>query len=127
MEAHAPATDPAAGANAKSASYLAPELISELELGNKVLSDCRAILLAGIGQSSANQADQLQRFVKSGGTLMLFVGEPVTAEAYNATLLPRGLLPGPLVKRVSATGGRDAYALDFKPDSVLDPLLRKFQ
>jgi Mg-chelatase subunit ChlD len=129
MQALAPGADePAAnGSQGKRSSYLAPELVSDLELGNKVLSDYRAVILAGVGNITPHQADQLKRFVESGGTLMMFMGEPVNGDNYNATLLPRGLLPGPLVKRVSATGNQEPFSFDFKPNGNVHELLNKFK
>ncbi|MCS7034683.1 MAG: hypothetical protein NZ561_11935, partial [Phycisphaerae bacterium] len=117
---------PAVPLGRRSASYALPELISDIELGNKVLAEYRAIILAGVGQVSAPQADLLRRFVIDGGTLIIFMGEPVTAENYNQILLPRQLLPGPLTKRLSVTADQRGYQFDFKPHGLLHPLLRVF-
>lgn len=108
-------------------SYVLPESISDLELGNKVLGDYRAIILAGVSQISAQEADQLKVFVEQGGTLMVFMGEPVNAENYNQTLLPRKLMPGTLAKRMSASGNQSPFHFDFKPYGSLHPLLHVFQ
>lgn len=127
MEALAPrSVEPIVNANNKPSGYLAPELVSDLEFGGKVVHDYRAVILAGVGQISANSADQLKQFVEAGGTLMIFMGEPVSSENYNTVLLPRGLLPGPLAKRISTGGGRDPFYLDFKPERP-HPLLHKFE
>lgn len=107
-------------------SYVLPERISDLELGGRVLGDYRAVILAGVGQISAPLADQIQKFVEQGGTLMLFMGEPVTADNYNQTLLSRGLLPGPLTKRLSAAAG-EQFRFDFKPNGPMHPLLSIFR
>jgi hypothetical protein len=111
---------------ARSNSYVSPELISDLELGNKVLGDYRAVILAGVGQLSTAQADQLALFVKNGGALIVFMGEPVVAENYNQVLLPRGLMPGALTKRVSAASDQNGFLFDFKPHGSLHPLLSLF-
>ena len=76
-------------------------MISDLELGNKVLTDYSAVLLAGVGQITASEADRLRDYVEHGGTLMFFMGDAVDKENYNSMLLPRKLIPGPLVKLVS--------------------------
>lgn len=110
----------------QSDSYISPELITDLELGNKVLGDYSAVALAGVGQISPSEADALQKFVRQGGTLMLFMGDAVTKENYNAMLLPRHLLPGPLVKLMSSGSNQQAFHFDFKPKSVLHPLLHIF-
>ena len=107
-------------------SYVAPEVITDLELGNKVLGDYSAVVLAGVGQLTVSEADALQRFVEQGGTLMLFMGDAVNKENYNSLLLPRKLLPGPLVKLMSVGANEKAYNFDFKPKSVLHPFLQIF-
>jgi Mg-chelatase subunit ChlD len=124
----APPRENAAPGGAQSGSYVAPELASDLELGNKVLTDYRAVILAGVGQLQPAQADQLALFVKQGGALIIFMGEPVVAENYNSVLLPRHLLPGPLTKRVSASGDQSPFLFDFKPrGTVLHPMLKAFE
>jgi hypothetical protein len=112
--------------HARTSSYVAPELISDLELGNKILGDYRAIILAGVSQLTANQADQLKAFAEQGGTLMVFMGEPVNAEAYNQVLLPRGLVPGTLARRLSVSGDQQPFLFDFNPKGSLHPLLSIF-
>jgi hypothetical protein len=108
------------------ASYLLPEWISDIELGNRVLDDYRAVILAGVGQVAASQADLLARFVEDGGTLILFMGESVSSDNYNQVLLPRGLLPGPLARRVAVGSDQRGFTFDFKPMGALHPLLRVF-
>ncbi|MEA2710348.1 MAG: hypothetical protein QOF78_2949 [Phycisphaerales bacterium] len=121
-----PQEGPSESGATRSNSYVAPELISDLELGNKVLGDYRAVVLAGVGQISPTQADQLALFVKNGGALMIFMGEPVAAENYNQVLLPRGLMPGALTKRVTAGSGNNGFNFDFKPHAGVHPLLAEF-
>jgi hypothetical protein len=121
-----PREGPTEAGAARSDSYVAPELISDLELSNKVLGDYRAVILAGVGQISPTQADQLALFVKNGGALMIFMGEPVAAENYNQVLLPRGLMPGALTKRVTAGSGNNGFNFDFNP-KVVHPLLKEFE
>jgi hypothetical protein len=106
--------------------FVVPELISDLELGNKVLADYRAVILCSVAQVTAGQADQLAAFVNGGGTLMVWLGDNVSAENYNGVLLPRHLIPGPLTKRVSAGDGSAGFTFDFNPNGVLHPLLRAF-
>lgn len=120
----APGASP--GGAPRTSSYVASELISDLELGNKVLGNYRAVILAGVGQLPATQADALRNFVRQGGTLLLFMGEPVDAQNYNGVLLPRQLLPGPLVKRMQVAADQKAFVFDFNPRGVNHPLLREF-
>ena len=123
----APPTEASSQGNAKTNSAIAPELISDLELSNKVLNDYRAVILTNVAQVSAAQADQLQQFVQQGGTLMLFMGEQVNADNYNKVLLPRHLMPGPLTKRMSVGSDQKGYSFDFNPYGSLHPLLTIFR
>jgi hypothetical protein len=105
--------------------FAEPDLISDLELSSKVLSDYRAIMLCGVSQLTPIEADQLQTFVQNGGTLMVFLGDNIVQDNYNTVLLPRHLIPGPLTKRVLASDDK-AFHFDFNPNGVLHPLLRAF-
>ena len=105
--------------------FAAPDLISDLELGNHVLTDYRAVMLCDVNQFTPGEADQLQSFVSSGGTLMIFLGDDISSENYNSVLLPRHLIPGPLTKRVIAAEDK-AFHFDFNPNGVLHPLLKAF-
>jgi hypothetical protein len=111
----------------RSDSYVQPEVISDLELGNKVLTEYRAVILTNVSQLSATQADQIQRFVQQGGTLMLFMGEQVNRQAYNDVLLPRHLMPGALVRPVSVGADQRGFQFDFKPNGLVHPMLSVFR
>jgi len=113
--------------DSKSAGYIATERISDLELGNKVLTDFRCICLCGVGQIQDVEAAQLEQYVRQGGTVMLFMGDPVTAENYNATLYKHHLLPGPLTKRIMISGDQTPRRFDFDPHRPLNRLLADFQ
>jgi hypothetical protein len=121
--ADAPVPGPAAN---RTSSYVASELISDLELGNKVLSDYRAVILAGVGQLPPTQADTLRAFVEHGGSLILFMGEPVDASSYNNILLPRKLIPGQLIKRMQVASDQSPFLFDFNPKGVNHSLLKEF-
>ena len=110
----------------KFTSYVATERISDLELDSRVLSDYRCVDLCGVGNISDAQAAQLERFVRAGGTLMLFMGDPVTAENYNAVLLPHHLLPGRLTRRITVAADAVPRRFAFDPHSLLHPLLADF-
>ncbi len=116
-----------AGSDAKSQGYVATERISDLELDNKVLSDYRCICLCGVGDIQEAEAGELEQFVRQGGTLMVFMGDPVTAENYNATLYKHHLLPGPLTKRIMVSGDQTPRRFDFDPHRPLNRLLADFQ
>jgi hypothetical protein len=119
------ATDP--GKPPTSDSYVSPELITDLELGNKVLTDYSAVILTGVGSLTPAQADAIARFVQQGGTLMLFMGDAVNKENYNSVLLPRNLLPGPLVKLMSVGTNEKPFFFDFKPNGNVHRFLDVFR
>jgi hypothetical protein len=114
------------GQGGRSDGFVVPDPISDLELGNRVLGDYRAVILCSVAQVTPGQADQLATFVNGGGTLMVWLGDNVSAENYNAVLLPRHLIPGPLIKRVVAPDGGAGFNFDFNYNGVLHPLLRAF-
>ena len=105
--------------------FAAPDLISDLQLDNHVLTDYRAVILCGVSQFTTGEADQLHNFVINGGTLMVFLGENIVADNYNSVLLPKQLIPGPLTKRVIANEDK-AFYFDFNPNGTLHPLLKAF-
>jgi hypothetical protein len=125
-EAGSGAPDTGDASALKSDSPFAPQLISDLELPNKALADYRVVILADVGQVQPAQADQLQKFVQGGGLLMLFMGDQVSGENYTSVLLPRGLLPGPLMRRVSIAPDQKPFNFAFNPEGSLHPLLSVF-
>lgn len=123
----APKTEIAPDGSIRSSTYVVPEVISDLEFGNKVLADYNAVILTNVASLSPPQADQLAKWVRQGGTLMIFLGEQVNPDAYNSILLSRKLLPGKLVARKSPPAGAK-YTFDFSPTSpILHPLLADFK
>jgi hypothetical protein len=119
-----------AGANdagGKTDSYVAPEVISDLELGNKVLGDYRAVILTNVSQIQPSVGDALAAFVRQGGTLLMYMGEQVNPDAYTQVLLPRGLLAGPLTRRVSVGSDQKGFVFDFKPSGNLHPFMELFR
>ncbi len=109
-------------------SYIAPDLISDIELGNRVFNDFRAVVLANVAQIAEKDADRLQKFVKDGGTLLIFMGDQVNGDAYNRLLLPRQLMPGKLIARKTDTGvDAKGFTFDFNPEGNTHRLLNIFK
>jgi hypothetical protein len=96
------ALTPAHDQQIKTLSSFITEPISDLELGNRALSEYSAVVLADVGQLTGPEADRLKQYVDQGGTLVLFMGDSIDKNNYNSILLPRKLMPGPLVKLVAA-------------------------
>ena len=82
---------------------------------------------AASGQISEAAGRRPAAFVVSGGTLLVFMGDPVRKDNYNDVLLPRKLLPGPLIKRVDSGPDGAGFIFDFKPTDVHHPFLRLFK
>lgn len=110
-----------------SMSYLAPEVISDLELPDKPLSEYRAVVMADVASVTATMADRIRGFVEQGGTLILFAGEQIDAESYGSNLLSRSLMPGRLVKRIRVAEGGKPFTFDFKPAGNVHPFLFAFR
>lgn len=104
--------------------YVSVTRVSDLELGGRRLGEFRAVILAGVGGIDEIVAEQIARYVRSGGTLIQWLGETTTADNDNRRLLPRGLLPGTLGRRVRAdesqTGDDDIglFRFDLDPRRV---------
>ena len=120
-----PLEDPTKGN--KTASNFITEAISDLELGNRVLSEYSAVILADVAQLTGPEADRLKQFVEQGGTLELFMGDSVNKDNYNSLLLPRKLMPGTLVKLMSTGTDQKPYQFNFRPNSVQNDYLEIFR
>ena len=107
------------------AGYVSVTRISDLELAGRALAPYRAVVLAGVGNIAEPTAQALADFARNGGTVIIWLGEAVGSDNYNSVLLPRGLLPGPLVRRVTATD-ESLIGFDFSPQSV-HPYLAAFR
>ena len=123
----AAALTPAHDQQIKTLSSFIAEPISDLELGNRALTEYSAVVLADVGQLTGPQADRLRQFVDQGGTLEIFMGDSIDKENYNSILLPRKLMPGPLVKLMTTGTDQKPYRFNFKPNSVQNEYLESFR
>jgi hypothetical protein len=121
------ALTPAHDQQIKTLSSFITEPISDLELGNRALHDYSAVVLADVAQLTGPEADRLKQFVEQGGTLLVFMGDAVDKENYNAILLPRKLMPGLLVKRMSLGTDQKVFRFNFKPNAVQSEYLEAFR
>lgn len=65
----------------------------------------RVVVLSGVPELPDNAVEALEGYVRAGGGLLIFLGEPLNRDFYNSRLTPRvdgGLLPGPLLDLVVA-------------------------
>ncbi|MGH7867557.1 MAG: hypothetical protein ACREP9_07970, partial [Candidatus Dormibacteraceae bacterium] len=69
----------------------------------------------------------LQQFVRHGGTLEIFMGDSIDKDNYNSILLPRKLMPGPLVKLMTTGTDQKPYRFNFNPNIVENEYLESFR
>jgi hypothetical protein len=110
-----------------SAGDIDPAVISDLELSNQALGENRAVILANVARVDPAEAKRLQQYVEQGGTLIWFMGDQVDRESYNRVLLPAGLMPGPLTRRVTSGSNEGGFLFDFNPNGLLHPYLSLFK
>ena len=122
----APPVDPTAAQAGGAGRYVTSTAISDLELAGRPLSEYRAVILAGVGTVTPEVGTALRSFVEQGGSLLMFMGEAVNGDAYNATLGQAGLLPGAMVARVQAAAGGKGYGFAFDPAKP-HPMLNAFR
>lgn len=94
-----------------SESRILPETVLETALLEVDLSQYDAVALTNVARVGADEAAVLRDFVDHGGGLLLFLGDQVRADSYNAALFEdeaRRLLPGRLLQRA----GGDDLSLD---------------
>jgi hypothetical protein len=87
---------PAAGAPAEpEQTPMLIEVVPESRLGSLDLSGYDVIMLANVAQPSENEAVTLDKFVRTGGGLVIFAGDRIVADGYNSRLATatRDLLP----------------------------------
>jgi hypothetical protein len=111
----------------KTLSSFITEPISDLELSNRALGEYGAVILADVGQLTGPEADRLKQYVEQGGTLEIFMGDSIDKNNYNSILLPRKLMPGPLIKTVSAGTDQKSFHFNFKPNAVQNEYLEAFR
>ena len=93
-------------------------------LTKKELAGTDVLVLANVAAPSRKLSDALAEFVRKGGGLLLFMGDRVSTERYDALLWPAGLLPARLLEvRESADreAGEEVGAIDLR-----HPALRIF-
>lgn len=120
-------TRPAGESANSSSSPVAFQAISDLELSGRALGEYQAVILANVPRLSADQADQLAKFVRDGGCLVMFMGDNVSSDNYNQELRSRGLLPGTLVHKAQTLEGAQPQRFAFNPTGLLHPLLSVFR
>ena len=115
------------GTAGRTDSYVSSEVISDLNLSDKVLTDYRAVVLCGVGQISKPQADALAAIRHlPAGPCMVFMGEPVSKENYNDVLLPRNSCPAAGQAHRQRAPRAPASTSTSSPTGVHHPFLQLF-
>lgn len=108
-----------AAANAQSTAEevlpLAVEVIPESRLTSMELAEYDVLMLANVAQPSDIEATMLDKYVRQGGGLVLFMGDRVLAEGWNSRLATpeRDLLPATIGASVGdASKKSGAFLID---------------
>ena len=74
-------------------SPIRPQVVTEGELAEIDLAAFDCVFLSNVAQLTKDEAARLDRFVRQGGGLAIFLGDQVRAESYNCTGGTRGIVP----------------------------------
>lgn len=98
-------------------------IVDEAELDNVNLSDFHLVILANVYRISDPMIEGLESFVRRGGGLMIFLGDQVDPDLYNAALYRSGsgLLPAELTQILTPSGASHLVLTD-----RLHPAVRRF-
>ncbi|MEW6742530.1 MAG: BatA domain-containing protein [Planctomycetota bacterium] len=120
--------DPLEDATSERGSPFTPHRIPyhRLNSGRESLTDYNLVVLANVPAIAEDVVEALASFVKNGGGLLVFLGDKVEVESYNARLWhadQSGLLPWRLIAPKGAAG-ESFYTL--KVDDFSHPVLAPF-
>lgn len=89
-------------------------IIEDAELEQTNLSGFHVIVLANVYRVSDPAVEALERYVRGGGGLMIFLGDQVDAGLYNGSMYRdgRGLLPAKIGERVRCVTGSFLQVVD---------------
>ncbi len=89
---------------AKLADLIETRSVTPRQLAAQALVDTRVVVLANVAQLTDAQVDALSRYVRGGGSLLVFLGNQIDLDWYNRVLSagPAGLLP----MRIESLEGR---------------------
>jgi hypothetical protein len=91
-----------------------PVVVDETQLDETKLEQFHLVVLANVYRISDPTIEALERFVRGGGGLMVFLGDQVDADLYNGTLYKSGagLLPVELTQIVRPSGASHLVVVD---------------
>jgi uncharacterized membrane protein len=108
-------------------NLVSPKVITESELEGEALPAYDVVVLCNVGQLSAKQWNQLERFTSAGGGLLVFLGDLVSADHYNRYGYAggAGLMPGKIGRPIDLAS-TPAGATEFKLDRQVHPIVAEF-
>ena len=115
------ATDPWEG-RADAPWSITPHLIDATDFQARDLIGIDAVFATNVPAFTPGQVSTIETFLSNGGTVMLFLGPDVDAEAYNKTFAS-GVLPGKILQPVGQVGP-DADAVGVATVDIADPYLK---
>jgi len=88
--------------------------VEEAELERTNLNGFHSVVLANVYRVSDPAVESLERFVRGGGGLMIFLGDQVDAGLYNGSMYRdgNGLLPAKIGERVRCATGSFLHVVD---------------
>lgn len=109
-------------------SIIRPEIVTERALLEADLAQYDAVFLCDVAQFTAGEARALDRYVRGGGGLVIFLGGQVQADSYNRQLGDQpggvGLLPAK-VGQLAGRKPQDPYL--FSPLNYRHPIVAAFR
>lgn len=98
-------------------------VVDETELTDFVLDDVHLVILANVYRISVPAVESLERFVRQGGGLLIFLGDQVDADLYNTVMYRNGegLSPARLTEVIRARDSSHLILTD-----RLHPILQGF-
>lgn len=117
----APGTGPA------DRSPIKPRVVTLPELPDEPLADYAAVVLCNVRQLPEQTWSRIDRFVRQGGGLMVFMGDLVNQEEYNrfAFAEGRGILPARLSGLVGSPDDRAKF-VQIRSDDLSHPAVADF-
>jgi hypothetical protein len=100
-------------------SPIRPIVVSEGDLADVTLADFDCVFLCNVAQLTASEAERLSRYSAAGGGVVIFLGDRVLPESYNALTQP--LLPA----RISDLISQPQFGLD--PLEYRHPIVAPFR
>jgi len=105
-----------------------PKIAAESSLLEEELTDFDCVALANVAQLTEQEYKVLERYLRLGGSLVLFLGDQVDRDSYNRILWRdgRGILPAKLLETVDAAGP-SGTGTTFDPLGYRHPVVRPFE